>query len=49
MDKKSEPDEKNENEKLLQESFLCAIKFKQKELELPVLASTLEKIMHTCW
>jgi hypothetical protein len=44
-----EKDTAIDHEKLLQESFLCTIKFKQKEWKLPVLVSTFMKIMRTCW
>jgi translation initiation factor 2D len=38
-----------DHEKVLEDSFLCAIKFKQKEFKLPVIVSTFMKIMQTCW
>jgi hypothetical protein len=38
-----------DHEKILEDSFLCAIKFKQKEYKLPIIVSTFMKIMQTCW
>ena len=38
-----------DHEKVLEESFLCAIKFKSKEFKLPIIVSTFVKIMQTCW
>ena len=38
-----------DHEKVLEDSFLCAIKFKQKEFKLPIIVSTFMKIMQTCW
>ena len=37
------------HENVLEESFLCAIKFKSKEFKLPIIVSTFVKIMQTCW
>jgi translation initiation factor 2D len=39
---------KIDHEKILEESFLCAIKFKSKEFKLPIIVSTFMKIMQTC-
>lgn len=38
-----------DHEKLLVDSFLCAVKFKSKELKLPVIVSTFMKVMQSCW
>jgi translation initiation factor 2D len=37
------------HEQILEEAFLCAVKFKSKELKLPVLVSTFMKILQSCW
>ncbi len=34
--------------KLLEECFLCSIKFRTKEFKLPIIISTFNKIMQTC-
>ena len=47
-DKESTPHE-IDHEKLVEESFLCAVKFKSKEFKLPIIVSTFMKIMQTCW
>jgi hypothetical protein len=49
-----DPDAENSSEQInhenvLEESFLCAIKFKSKEFKLPIIVSTFVKIMQTCW
>ncbi len=38
-----------DNEKILLESFQCAIRFKSKEFKLPIIVSTFMKTMHACW
>ena len=40
---------KVDHEKVLEESFLCAVKFRSKEFKLPIIVSTFMKIMQTCW
>jgi len=37
------------HEQILEEAFLCAVKFKAKEFKLPVLVSTFMKILQSCW
>lgn len=38
-----------DHEKLLMDSFLTAVKFKSKDIKLPVIVSTFMKTMQTCW
>ena len=38
-----------DHEKILTDSFLCAIKFKSKEFKLPVIVSTFMKTLQSCW
>jgi hypothetical protein len=44
-----EETESIDHEALLCESFLCAVKFKSKEIKLPIIASTFMKLMQQCW
>ena len=37
-----------DHSKLLEECFLCSIKFRTKEFKLPIIISTFNKIMQTC-
>jgi len=37
------------HEQILEEAFLCAVKFKSKEFKLPVLVSTFMKTLQSCW
>jgi hypothetical protein len=48
LDAENSSDQIN-HENVLEESFLCAIKFKYKEFKLPIIVSTFVKIMQTCW
>jgi hypothetical protein len=41
-------DEAVDHSKLLEECFLCSIKFRTKEFKLPIIISTFNKIMQTC-
>lgn len=38
-----------DHEKIVMESFQCAIRFKNKEFKLPVIVSTFMKVMQSCW
>ncbi len=38
-----------DHEQILTECFKCAIKFKSKEITLPIIVSTFMKIMQSCW
>lgn len=38
-----------DHEKVLTDSFLLALKYKSKEIKLPIIVSTFMKIMQTCW
>lgn len=38
-----------DHEKILFDSFLTAVKFKSKEIKLPIIVSTFMKLMQTCW
>jgi translation initiation factor 2D len=38
-----------DHEKILTDSFLIAIKFKSKDLKLPVIVSSFMKLMQNCW
>ena len=44
-----EPEEEIDHEKILTESFQCAIRFKSSEFKLPVIVSSFMKVMHSCW
>jgi translation initiation factor 2D len=49
IEKKSDDEPEVNHEKILEEAFLCAIKFKSKEFKLPVLVSTFMKTLQSCW
>lgn len=49
QDLETEKPNQIDHQKVLEESFLCAIKFKSKEFKLPIIVSTFVKIMQTCW
>ena len=38
-----------DHDKILMESFQCAIRFKSKDFKLPVIVSTFMKVMQSCW
>jgi hypothetical protein len=38
-----------DHEQIVLESFQCAIKFKSKEIKLPIIVSTFMKIMQASW